>query len=65
MRTCRSCFRSDLDDVVEHCPYCGASTSGAGHRFRVVRRVVEIFGWVVLAVFLLAIVGCVAFMAMK
>jgi hypothetical protein len=48
--------------VVENCPYCGASTKGTG-RLRLVRLGVEVFGWVVLGVFVISLVGCVAFLA--
>lgn len=63
MRTCRSCFRSDVDDVVEHCPYCGASTTGG--RLRGVPRVMEAIGWVFVTVFVLAIAGCAFFAVLK
>ena len=57
MKTCRSCFRSDVDDAATQCPHCGASTSGSAF-FRAVRRVMEGIGWVVLTVFVLALGGC-------
>ena len=57
MKTCRSCFRSDIDDAATVCPHCGRSTAGSA-AWRAIRRVVEGIGWVVLTVFVLGLGAC-------
>jgi hypothetical protein len=76
MRTCRSCFRSDLDNDARYCSQCGAPTTRRDLRLagRVVvaggtvigaigclAAIVQAIGWVILGVFVIAIAGCVFF----
>jgi reverse gyrase len=64
VKTCRSCFRSDVDDAAELCPHCGKSTTGSAV-LRAFRRVAEVVGWVVLTIFVLGLGACVVTLIKK
>jgi hypothetical protein len=54
MKTCPYCMKEDLHDKARKCPYCGAWLG----KIMILRWVLEIMGWVFLAIFILALGSC-------
>ena len=60
MKSCPYCMQVDLHDDATKCPHCGEWLRR--RRFRPLRLIAEVIGWVFLAIFIVGLAGC-GFMA--
>lgn len=54
MKACPYCMNENVPDAARKCPSCGSWLSKMG----VVRKVVEVVGWVFVSVFILGLASC-------